>query len=601
MTPTKRQLFIFTYYFVPVRYNGQSSIFMGIFHGIQFVSDSESMRFQAVLQGVDMKFVTLGFLSATTIAGSLIAASPAQAAQAPAGPPPNSCQAMAGPLGSSGRFTEFVDGNKLKDAGDVQNLRSRAKDGKTIAIKGGNFSGQKFGNDNFSNICFIGSNLSNTKWSRSRASGVGFVDSDLTGATFDRVNLDYILFRNTTLARVDASGAQMAYGRLDGGWDPSMAGLKLDNARMLGFRFACGVTATDGCPFDRKQISLRGADLSFASLASFPMWDGLFDDARLYYTEVGMDQMNMFSTAEIAGPVLVLAENRQISLMPDGFRAAAAGFNVSRVADTECKAPEGPLSQIFCQTGQGALRAYRDDVQRLFETTRQPVDGSVLADRSISVTAPDKVHGRYIKALRKCALKGEEEAIPCLSSVMAKRRTVLVEQLVKTRPLENDGRALYVSVQTPLANAVANDPRLSAFAPLMFDSSSQVLLAFNDEEDGLQARGYLPTGDGQVCTTNFSQKVAVGKRKKAKKKSKAPTMLATWSTGAEFAIGQVDLKGKKTKKIRNKKGKMVRVKYTPPTGCNAFKLSDPMIRVPVSDDEFDKLWGTPKVATIAAN
>lgn len=270
-----------------------------------------------------MKFVTYFVMSTVAIATALAGTAPAYSAQAPgvaAGPPPNSCQAMAGPLGGAGRLPEAVDGSKLKDAGDIEKLRSKAKDGRTIVVKGGKFSGEKFGNDNFSNICFVGSDLSNTKWSRSRAAGIGFIDTDLTGSTFDRVNMDYVLFRNAILARVDAAGVQMSYGQLDGGWDPSMAGLKLDNARMLGFRFICGFTSSDGCSFDRKQISMRGADLSFAALSSFPMWDGLFDDVRLYYTEIGIDQMNMFSAAEIAGPVMVRAENRQFSwhLMPLG-------------------------------------------------------------------------------------------------------------------------------------------------------------------------------------------------------------------------------------------------------------------------------------------
>jgi uncharacterized protein YjbI with pentapeptide repeats len=551
-----------------------------------------------------MKIVTSFLLSTVAVAAAVTASPPAHAAQAPgsnAGAPPNSCQALAGPLGGSNRFPEAVDGSKLKDAGDVEDLRSKAKDGRTIVIRGGKFSGEKFGNDNFSNICFVGSDLSNTKWSRSRAGGVGFIDSDLTGATFDRVNMDYVLFRNSTLARVDASGVQMSYGQLDGGWDPSMAGLKLDNARLMGFRFVCGFTSTDGCSFDRKQISMRGADLSFASLASFPMWDGLFDDARLYYTEIGIDQMNMFGPAEIAGPVVVKAESRQIQLAPDAFRAAAVAIAGTRSADAECKAPEGAMSQIFCQAGQGALRAYRDDVQRLFEGTRRPVETTVLEDNSIAVTGPDKVHDRYQKALRRCALKEEGVAIPCLQTTMAKRRAVLIEQLIKTRPLEADARALYVSVQTPMVQAVASDPRLSAFAPLMFDSATQVLLAYQDEEDGLQARGFMPSTEGQICSTVFSQKPQTRTKNQAKRKSKKSVItLTTWNSGAEFATGRIPGKIKK-KKIRNKKGKLVSVRVPLPTGCDVYKQSEPMIRVPISEDEFDKLWLTPKTAQVAVS
>jgi uncharacterized protein YjbI with pentapeptide repeats len=554
-----------------------------------------------------MKFVNALVFSTVLASISPLTATQALATQAVGqqiAPPANSCQAVAGALGSAGSFSEVVDGATLKNADSIQKLRSKAKDGRSIAIKGGNFSGEKFGNDNFSNICFIGTNLTNTKWSRTRAPGMGFINTDLTGSTFDRVTMDYVLFRNATLERVDATGTQMAYGRLDGGWDPSMAGLKLDNSRMLGFRFVCGTTSQDGCSFNRKQISMRGADLSFASLASFPMWDGLFDDARLYYTEVGIDQMSTFSVAEIAGPLVVKAENRQITLMPDSFRSAAVALASTRTADTECKGPDGPLTQIFCQAGQGALRNYRDDVQRLFESTRRPVNATVLADSSIAVTAPDKVHGRYLKALRKCALKDEAEAIPCIRVTMEKRRMVLVDQLVKTRPLEDDARALYVSVQTPMVQAVANDPRLSAFAPLLYDSATQVLLAYRDDEEGLQARGYMPLEDGQMCSTSYSQQFAASKGSKSKKKpkkTKMPLTLAAWSSGAEFSIGEALVSSKKKKKVRNKKGKLVTVRSVAPTGCGAFKQSEPLIRVPISEDEFDKLWVTPKRTNIAIN
>jgi uncharacterized protein YjbI with pentapeptide repeats len=558
-----------------------------------------------------MKLIYKACLSSILASTVLLFPTAAQATQdvsLPQGnPPANSCQVAAGNIGSAGAYSEVVDGAKLKSAKDIEKLRSKARDGRPIAVQGGNFTGEKFDNDNYSNICFIGSNLSNTKWSRSRANGIGFINSDLTGATFDRVFMDYVLFRNSTLARVDASGAQLAYGRLDGGWDPSMAGLKLDNARMLGFRFVCGITSSDGCSFDRKQISMRGADLSFASLSTFPMWDGRFDDARLYYTEVGIDQMSNFAASEISGPLVVKAENRQITLMPDAFRSAAAALANTRTADAECKGPDGPLTEIFCQAGQGALRAYRDDVQRLYDTTRSPA-AAVYNDNTISVTAPNKVHDRYIKALKKCALKEEEKSIPCIKANMEKRRAVLVAELVKTRPLEKDTRALFVSVQAPMVQAIASDPRLSAFAPLLFDSASQVLLAYNDEEEGLQAKGYMPIGDGQICSATFSKKPVSAKKKSSSKKGELLT-LATWNSGAEFAIGQQVVRYKKVKKIkktvRNKKGKLVTIRVpvveNSGVGCSAYQISEPLIRVPISEDEFDKLWVTKKTANVALN
>lgn len=495
--------------------------------------------------------------------------------------PSNSCAAVAGPVGRAFNPANTVDGTTLKDASDVKSLRSKAKDGRTLFIKGGDLSGRKFGNDNFSNICFIGTKFAGTRWSKSRAQGIGFIDADLTGATFDRVVMDYALFRNTVLARVDATGAQLAYGQLDGGWEPSMAGLKLDNARMVGFRFVCGSTSTDGCPFDRKQLSLRGTNLAGASIASFSIWDAQLDDVRLDNTEIGLDQITVFSLANISGPVIIKAEKRSITLDAEAFRAAAGAIEVNRAADTECNNPDSALSQVFCQAGQGTLRAYRDDVNRLYESTLAPSAASTTGG-AINVTAPSRVHDRYLKALKRCTLKEEDGAVSCLKLTMSKRRAVLVAQLIKAKPLEQEARALYVSVQTPLVHAVSRNPRLAGLAPLIVDSSSRVLLAYRDDDEKLVARGYAPSAEGQSCSASFAPP--------GKRAPKGSASFAAWYSGAEFTIGASG-KPKKKRKPKKVKGQMVaEAAPAAPAGCTGIIQSGPLVRVPISEDDFDKLW-----------
>ncbi len=497
----------------------------------------------------------------------------------------NSCLAALGPLGSAPNSAiRVVDGASLKDPGDVRSLRSKAKDNAPIVIRGGDFAGKKFGNDDFTNLCFDGTNLLGTRWSRSKADGAAFVNANLTGAIFDRASLRGVLFRNSILSQVDATGTELSYGQFDGGWEPSIAGLKLDNARMIGFRFVCGSSSADGCSFDRKQLSLRGANLTNASIATFSMWDVLLDDVILDNTEIAIDQMSLLRLARIAGPLQVRVDNRRIALNPDAFRAAAGAFETSRAPDTECTAPANALSQIFCQAGRGDLKAYRDDVNRLYESTLTPIATANTAP--INVTAPTGAQDRYMKAMRKCVLKEEEDVvIACLYQTMSKRRTVLVAQLVKAKPLESEGRAVYVGVQTPMVQAVSRNPALSAFAPLIVGDATSLLLAYRDENEKLIARGYAQK-DGERCTVNFA--TPVGKRP-----ARAGPNFAAWYSGAEFTIGSAKTKKIKKKKVRKVKGRKVAsepVAFVPTTGCRGVIQSGPLVRVPISDEDFDQLW-----------
>ncbi len=505
--------------------------------------------------------------------------------------PPNSCRVAAGALGSAAiNSFQAIDGATLKDAGDIKSLRSKSRDGRPIVIRGGDFSNQKFGSDYFGNVCFVGTKLANTRWSKSRAPGVGFINADMSGASFDRVVLDYALFRNSDMARMDASGAKLNYGLLDGGMDSNMEGLRIENAQMMGFRFVCGTDQNNGCAFNRKQMTLRGSDLSSADVSSFSFWDTNLDDVKLNQTMVGLDQITQFDGADIQGPVIIRSDRKRVALDKDAFRLAIGSLTVTKAADTECNNPDSPLSQIFCQAGKGPLKAYRDDVDRLYAAS---VNAQNLPNGgNINVTAPSKEQDRYIKALRKCALKPEDVAIGCIMTTMNKRREQLVMKLMKARPLEQDARALYVSVQTPMINAIVRDNRLSALGPLMIDSSPQLLLVYRDDDQRLVARAVGKNSDGLQCNYAFNPG-----RKSGRKLLTGPTF-AAWDSGGEFVLGETGTvkKKKKVKKPKKgKKGKTVTVAetvITPPVGCAAIIRSGPLVRVTVSEDEFDRIWST---------
>ncbi len=552
-----------------------------------------------MLRGKTMKF-TLSTIATLLFAVSMSTTS-AMAAENPNVLPQNSCQAAIGPLGAPRAIADTYDGKTLEFAGDIRSLRNKAKDGRIIVINGGDYTGQKFGNDNFSNICFVGTKLTNTRWTKTKASGIGFINADLTGATFDRVVMDFALFRNTTLTNVDASGAQLAYGRLDGGWEPSMANLKLDGARMVGFVFSCGATSVDGCSFDRKQLSLRGADLTGASVSTFAMWDARLDQAVLNNTVLSIDQITQFSLANLKGNVIIRASKRQVALRPDSFQAAAAALATNKTNDSACNNPDTPLTQLLCQVGQTALRKFSEDIERLNETKLSLQAAQKAAGQApdtsgdIQVVAQNKAHERYTKALRRCALKDEEDdATNCVLGQMLKRRAVLIEQLIKSHPLEADGRALYVNADSQLIQAVARDPRLAGLTPLVADEATSMLLAYRDDDQNMSARGFAPGPEGQRCVASFAQ--AAPKSKRAKIKA---TAFTAWVSGAEFTMGSPATTKKKKRVKKPKKGKKLAAVEAPlPTGCATLINSGPMVRLPVKEDDFDRLWGATKIAKL---
>jgi uncharacterized protein YjbI with pentapeptide repeats len=531
-----------------------------------------------------MKKAKIGLVGLTI--AILCGAKPGFAAGGAVSIPENSCQAAAGPLIAQPSFPMEVDGATLNDASDIKSLRSKNKDGKTLFIRGGNFSNQKFGNDNFSNICFIGTNLANTRWSKSKAQGIGFINSNLTGASFDRVILDYALLRNSELANVDASGAQLSYGRFDGGWEPSMLNLKLDGARMVGFVFSCGVTSLDGCSFKRQQLSLRNADLSGANIATFSLWDARIEQAILNNTIISVDQMTQFGAADVRGNVQVKADLKQVVLPPDAYRAAAAALNATRTEENSCVVQDTPLQQLLCQVGRTELRGIRDDIERLYDTKLglQRLQTKPAAGE-ISVVSQTKAHERYARTLSTCAKKEEETAINCIMKTMLKRRDVLIGQLVKSHPLEQDGRALYVVAKNALTQAVAKDRRLAGLAPLVIDGSASMLLAFRDEDQVMSARGFVPGPDGQRCFATFSPQ----KLKARRSKQGDGHAFNAWVSGAEFTMGS--LPTIKKKRVKKKRGRSKTVTtLTQPIGCESFLQSGPLVRLPVTETDFDRLW-----------
>jgi len=144
--------------------------------------------------------------------------------------PTQSCLANAPAVGTDpiAAFPKAIDGTTIKNFRQLANLRKASGD-TLIVVRGGNLSGQKVGKAVLSNICFIDTNLSRTDWRGATAPGVGFIRADLSNATLAGAQLPQVLLREPMLSAVDATGADMSGGRLDGGWGGSIGGERADH------------------------------------------------------------------------------------------------------------------------------------------------------------------------------------------------------------------------------------------------------------------------------------------------------------------------------------------------------------------------------------
>jgi uncharacterized protein YjbI with pentapeptide repeats len=470
--------------------------------------------------------------------------------------PANSCLAVAQAVdGGDMAWPTAVDGRTLKRAADIAALRKNAKDGRAIVVDGGDFSGQSFSGNGFSNICFKGTKLARTKWTGAKASGIGFINTDLTGARMERAQMDHVLFRSASLTQANARRARFAYGQLDGGWDGSVAGLNLDGANLTGFRFACGSNATDGCGFDRKKINLAGADLSGASLYLFSMWEPALDGVTLNKTEIGLDHIGQFSVTKITGPILVRAGDQTVAFDVSGFDALRAALISVGAAPTNCAGNNTPLRQLICDEPSGELSHMERENMRLYT--------SVVPDAVVISGAQED----YLADLDACATQPEEAARTCLKVEFDARRAALINQLVATKRVELGARALFVRDDVPHLRMAVAHPDVRKLAPVLAAASSAYLLLRIDEDGNESAIAVGTDPAGKRCTASHIRGAA--------RRSAPPRGLTTrtWLTGADFT----------TIAPRTANG----LSYENP--CPGKMPSGPLVRIPIEPKDFERL------------
>jgi uncharacterized protein YjbI with pentapeptide repeats len=454
-----------------------------------------------------------------------------------------SCRVGSGLVDGTGSvLPPALDGRKFRTFAAIAALRKATPTGQIVVIEGGDLSGQKVGAVDLSAVCFIGTRFVNTVWTGTNGLGIGFIGADLTGARLHKVIFNSVLFRNATLANVNAAGARLSFGQMDGGWSASLANLNLDNAQMIGFRFICGVTTTDGCPFDRKRISMRGTDLSEAKLSSFAFWDTTFTGAQLNNTEIGLDQISRFEDAVISGPIALRSGEKTATLAPADFMTLRK--KIANADPDRCATPETPLFRVICASAQGSLARLHSDVDALYRIS--------AVDKSISLpTQP-----AFQAALESCITKDEATATKCLAKQMNDRRDILIAQMLREKPLERTSKALYVSNDVPYAMA-----DIAALSPLLAGIASSFMLVRNDSKGKLvNVRVVTILSAGNRCVLSHSVKRGVPSE---------GFVLRVWPGGADFNRTVVDP-----------------VKGT----CPAYLQSGPLVQIPVSNSDFDALW-----------
>ncbi|HEX8669660.1 MAG TPA: pentapeptide repeat-containing protein [Allosphingosinicella sp.] len=246
----------------------------------------------------------------------------AAAADIPSGAAvPRSCQSAAGPWqeGSvESGLPEPLDGASVAGRDALLALRESRGDA-LIVIRGGNFSGSDFRGARLHNVCFIETDLSGTDWRGADAHGVGFIRSNLSEANLAGARMPGVLLRNPDMTDVDASGADFSRGRIEGNRGGSFENLRLDRADLSGFRFDCSeIIMDDACP-GMRSMSLRGANLTGASLHNW-RFDAVFAGARLDRTEVGLRQLRDLADAELAGPLVLRGGDATVEIDRDDYR-----------------------------------------------------------------------------------------------------------------------------------------------------------------------------------------------------------------------------------------------------------------------------------------
>jgi uncharacterized protein YjbI with pentapeptide repeats/uncharacterized protein len=409
-------------------------------------------------------------------------------------PPTDSCIARAGAVtGEGSTLPMSIPGDSLKKSYAIEKIRKKAKDGRTIVIEGGDFTDYDFRKAKLSNVCFRGAKLTNTDWSGANMIGMGFIDSDLSGAVFTGAIIRGTLFRTTTMANVDATAADFSQGQLDGGWNASIKNLKLDLAKMNGFKFICGTRAIDGCPFDRQGISARNTDFSGVLFSGFALWGAnvsgaIFDGADMNVDDVGQ----IVGGAE---PSVVSVRHRNMSTLVDGpvAMALAGALATTNTTANQCANPQRPLETALCEDKTGSLRAFDSDIVRLAASSAPEKKKNLIA---------------FERGREACLAGPMATKTACLTTIYRARRNSLLAAIAPMTWMKRAGRILFSSNDLALTSGATLQPSWPGIAQVLVRLSPSYMLARVEGSKRVMVRATATDGNEAACSLDVAATAA---------------------------------------------------------------------------------------------
>ncbi len=424
---------------------------------------------------------------------ALFFAASSASAQLPTPPVPGCQYAYGNIYGSvdgarAGEAMRTYDGATITSPEQLAGYSKAAGD-KTILIEGGNFSGWDFTGVELSNICFVESDLSRSDWTGVKAPGLGFIKSNMEAAGMIGARMPDILIRSSSFARVDAKVANWSSGKLDGGWDGDVQGLNIDAADLTGFKFDCGITASDGCPINRNGISARGTKLAFADISSFGFYDANLTGAVLNQTVISPRQLTELKDARNMGAVFIAGGDEKVMVLPETWAVLMASALAAEENDApsfDCDKARTDVEKEICGEYNSALRQSDRRVAALYKAARK--------------------QGSDVKASQKAWLKNRnacgtnEYPADCLRKSYDQRVGQLIGLLGEPDWLRSGEEALFVEEVLPLTKEVVESLSYQQLIPILAGEARSSMLVGRSVDGGIYATGDAVGANAHICT-----------------------------------------------------------------------------------------------------
>ncbi|HEY9092158.1 MAG TPA: hypothetical protein VIN76_10855 [Parasphingorhabdus sp.] len=383
---------------------------------------------------------------------------------------------------------QSYDGTKIASPQQLADY-ARSADGKTTLIEGGDFSAWDFTGVTLSNICFEGSDLSQSNWTGVTATGLGFINADAGGAIMAGAVMTDILIRSSNFASVDATGVDWTSGKLDGGWDGDVEGLKLDDADLTGFRFDCGITVFDGCPLGRSGNSLRGANLAFSDWSSFGFYDADMTGAILNQTIISPRQLTGFKDAMSMGAVFLSGGNEKIMVLPETWAVLMASALEQEREDApsfDCSAAQTAVEKAICAEDNSLIRKYDRQLATLYKAVRK---------RDRTVAAAQKA---WLARRNSCAATPDID--DCLRQSYDQRVGQLIGLLGEPEWLLSGEEALFLEPVLPLGEEVTASQSYADLIPVLAGASRSSLWMKRSADGSIEAAGEAVGANAHLCS-----------------------------------------------------------------------------------------------------